>query len=117
MYGGSICKKNNPMNLRYYKSYAKVNIGLQILNKRSDGYHNINTLFQEIDLYDTIKIKKIEQGCNFVSNVNWLKNNDSNLCVTAWKELSKHFDIGGVSISLEKKIPIKSGLGGGSTNP
>ena len=104
------------MNLRYYKSYAKVNIGLQILDKRSDGYHNINTLFQEIDLYDTIKIKKIEQGCNFVSNVDWLKNNDSNLCVTAWKELSKHFDIGGVSISLEKKIPIKSGLGGGSSN-
>ena len=104
------------MNLRHYKSYAKVNIGLQILSKRSDGYHNINTLFQEIDLYDTIKIKKIEQGCNFVSNVDWLKNNDSNLCVTAWKELSKHFDIGGVSISLEKKIPIKSGLGGGSSN-
>ena len=104
------------MNLRYYKSYAKVNIGLQILDKRSDGYHNINTLFQEIDLYDTIKIKKVEQGCNFVSNVDWLKNNDSNLCVTAWKELSKHFDIGGVSISLEKKIPIKSGLGGGSSN-
>ena len=104
------------MNLHYFKSYAKVNIGLQILNKRPDGYHNINTLFQEIDLYDSIEIEKIEHGCNFVSNVNWLKNDDSNLCVTAWKELSKDFDIGGVSINLEKKIPIKSGLGGGSSN-
>ena len=104
------------MGMRYYKSYAKVNIGLQILSKRHDGYHNINTLFQEIDLYDTIEIKKIEQGCNFISNVDWLKNDDSNLCVTAWKELSKDFDVGGVSISLEKKIPRRSGLGGGSSN-
>ena len=61
------------MNLHYFKSYAKVNIGLQILNKRPDGYHNINTLFQEIDLYDSIEIEKIENGCNFVSNVDWLK--------------------------------------------
>ena len=56
-----------------------MNIGLQILNKRPDGYHNINTFFQEIDLNDSIEIEKIEHGCNFVSNVNWLKNDDSNL--------------------------------------
>ena len=40
------------------KSYAKVNVGLQILNERPDGYHNINTVFQELDFYDTIELKK-----------------------------------------------------------
>ena len=65
-----------------------MNIELQILNKRPDGYHNINTLFREIDLYDSIEIEKIENGCNFVSNVNWLKNDDSNY-VSLPEELSK----------------------------
>ena len=104
------------MNSYCVNSYAKVNIGLQILNKRPDGYHNINTLFQEIDLCDTIELRKKKQGCNFSSNVDWLKNNKSNLCVNAWLQLSHSFDIGGVSIFLKKKIPPGSGLGGGSSN-
>ena len=104
------------MNPHYYKSYAKVNVGLQILSKRLDGYHNINTLFQEIDLHDTIEIKKNKHGCDFISNVAWLKNDNSNLCISAWKEFSKDYDIGGISINLEKKIPAGSGLGGGSSN-
>ena len=104
------------MNSYCVNSYAKVNIGLQILNKRPDSYHNINTLFQEIDLCDTIELRKKKHGCNFSSNVDWLKNNKSNLCVNAWSQLSNSFDIGGVSIFLKKKIPPGSGLGGGSSN-
>ena len=55
-------------------SYAKVNIGLKILNPRGDGYHDIATVFQEVDLFDTITISKKGKNCNFNSNVNWLKN-------------------------------------------
>ena len=98
------------------KSYAKVNFGLQIIDKRQDNFHNINTLFQEIDLYDCIELEKQGSGCDFNANVDWLKNDSSNLCVNAWQQFSKIFSIGGVSITLDKKIPAGSGLGGGSSN-
>ncbi len=104
------------MNTLLLKSSAKVNVGLQIINKRKDHLHNINTLFQEIDLHDTIELKRTNSGCKFNSNVSWLKNDDSNLCVKAWSLLSKKFKLDGISIKLKKKIPPGSGLGGGSSN-
>ena len=98
------------------KSHAKVNVGLQIRNKRSDGFHNIHTIFQELELHDTISLRLQDSGCSFTSNVSWLRNDVSNLCVRAWEHLSKYYDIGGVSIDLTKSIPAGSGLGGGSSN-
>ena len=98
------------------KSFSKVNIGLKILNKRADGYHNIHTIFQEIDFYDNIILKKRNSGCSFTSNVDWLSNNESNLCVKAWQCLVDRFGIAGISIELQKNIPPGSGLGGGSSN-
>jgi 4-diphosphocytidyl-2C-methyl-D-erythritol kinase len=98
------------------KSHAKVNVGLQIRNRRSDGFHNIHTIFQELELHDTISLRLQDSGCNFTSNVSWLRNDASNLCVRAWEHLSKYYDIGGISIDLAKNIPAGSGLGGGSSN-
>ena len=98
------------------KSYAKVNVGLQILNQRPDGYHNINTVFQELDFFDTIELKKKDNGCEFHSNVNWLRNDSTNLCVLAFEKFSEEYDVGGVSINLVKQIPSGGGLGGGSSN-
>ena len=98
------------------KSHAKVNVGLQIRNKRSDGFHNIHTIFQELELHDKISLKLQDSGCSFTSNVSWLRNDVSNLCVRAWEHLSKYHDIGGISIDLTKSIPAGSGLGGGSSN-
>jgi len=98
------------------KSFAKVNIGLQIKEQRPDGYHNIHTLFQELDFHDTITLEKIDSRCEFLSNVDWLKNDKSNLCVKAWQKMIDSFDVGGVSIQLEKRIPAEGGLGGGSSN-
>jgi len=98
------------------KSKAKVNIGLQIRDRRPDGYHTIHTLFQELDFHDIITLEKRESGCGFSSNVDWLKNDDSNLCVKAWRKMVDVFGIGGISIQLEKRIPAGGGLGGGSSN-
>ena len=98
------------------KSFSKVNIGLKVLNRRSDGYHNIHTVFQEIDFHDKIILKKRNSGCWFTSNVDWLSNNESNLCVKAWQCLADSFDIAGIEIGLQKNIPAGSGLGGGSSN-
>ena len=97
-------------------SYAKVNVGLKILNKRSDGYHNISTIFQEIDLHDELKISSNINGCQFNSNVNWLHNDQNNLCVKAYNHMKDLYDIKGIDIVLTKNISKSSGLGSGSSN-
>jgi len=97
-------------------SYAKVNVGLKILNKRPDGYHNISTIFQEIDLYDELIVSKNISGCQFSSNVNWLHNDQNNLCVIAYNHMKDLYDIKGIDIMLTKNISRGSGLGSGSSN-
>ena len=97
-------------------SNAKVNIGLRVLKKKDNGYHDIVTIFQEIDFFDIITLTKNPQGCSFNSNVDWLKNDQDNLCIAAYKLMKKNYGIGGINIDLNKKIPAGSGLGGGSSN-
>ena len=98
-------------------SYAKVNIGLKLLQKRIDGYHDISTVFQEIDLYDEITISRSTNSVlEFDSNVDWLNNDQHNLCVIAYNRIKDLYDIGGVDINLVKNISKGSGLGGGSSN-
>ena len=97
-------------------SNAKVNIGLKILNKRSDGYHNISTVFQEIDLFDSITISKYDGPLKFSSNVEWLQNDQNNLCVIAYNYIKNLYKIGGANIVLKKNISRVSGLGSGSSN-
>ena len=104
------------MNEILLQSYSKVNIGLKVVKKRGDGYHDIHTVFQELDFHDQILLKKSNGGCSFTSNVNWLENNNSNLCVKAWELLAEKYNISGVHIDLNKNIPPGSGLGGGSSN-
>jgi 4-diphosphocytidyl-2-C-methyl-D-erythritol kinase len=98
-------------------SNTKINIGLKVINKRSDGFHDIVTIFQEIDFGDKIQFKKVKIGCNIKSNVDWIPLNDSNLCYKAYDVLSKKFNRDlGVEIYVEKKVPVGSGIGGGSAN-
>jgi len=97
-------------------SYAKVNVGLKILNKRPDGYHNISTIFQEIDLHDELTISKDISGCQFSSNVHWLYNDQNNLCVKAYNHMKDLYHIEGIDIVLTKNISRGSGLGSGSSN-
>ena len=97
-------------------SYAKVNVGLKILNKRPDGFHNISTIFQEIDLHDELTISKDISGCQFSSNVNWLHNDQNNLCVKAYNHMKDLYQIEGIDIVLTKNISRGSGLGSGSSN-
>jgi len=98
------------------KSKSKVNIGLRIINKRKDGFHNIHTVFQELDFHDILTISKLSSGCSFSSNVDWLDDSSDNLCIKAYNLMNENYDIGGISISLNKMIPPGSGLGGGSSN-
>lgn len=99
------------------ESHTKINLGLKVLNQRSDNYHNIETFFVEIDFGDKLEIKKINNGCKISSNVNWVPLDNSNLCYKAYEQISRFCkkDLG-VSIHLEKSVPPGSGLGGGSSN-
>ena len=105
------------MNKVKLNSYAKVNIGLKLLNERLDGYHDLSTVFQEIDLHDEITISKSGKGAlGFSSNVDWLKNDQNNLCIVAYSRIKDLYDIDGVDINLVKNISRGSGLGSGSSN-
>ncbi|NMB80305.1 MAG: 4-(cytidine 5'-diphospho)-2-C-methyl-D-erythritol kinase, partial [Ignavibacteria bacterium] len=99
------------------KAPAKINIGLHILNKRDDGYHNIHTLFYPIcDLYDQLKFTladEFEFTCNDAS----IPNDENNLVVKAKLLLENHINKKlNVKIDLEKNIPSQAGLGGGSSD-
>ena len=96
-------------------SYAKINLGLHILSKRQDGYHNIITVFQEVDFYDQISIKKSENFI-FETNVEWL-DKKNNTCIQAFNATKEKFpNISNIKINLVKNIPPGAGLGGGSSN-
>ena len=98
-------------------SYSKVNIGLKVLSQRDDGYHNINTIFQELNFGDSIDIEKRDCGFKIIANVDWIPTNKSNICYKAYTEIKKKFaEVKGIHIKIDKKIPIGSGLGGGSAN-
>lgn len=100
---------------------AKINIGLNILERRPDGFHNIETLFYPITLSDILevivndqpedtKIELITTGQDIPGNV------ESNLCVKAYNLLDKDFDLPPVKLYLHKLVPMGAGLGGGSSD-
>ncbi len=97
------------------KSRAKINIGLHVHNLRSDGFHNISTLFQEISLHDSIKI---EEADNFSCKTDCGNIPESdNFCTKAFRIAKKlNPELPNVSISINKAIPMNAGLGGGSSN-
>ena len=98
-------------------SFSKVNIGLKVLNQRDDGYHNIYTIFQELNFGDSIYIEKRDKDCKIISNVDWIPTDKSNICFKAYNEVKKEFSgVKGLHLKIEKKIPTGSGLGGGSAN-
>ena len=97
------------------KAPAKINLGLFILNKRSDGYHNVCSLFYPlINFYDTIEIS-LSSPSLYVPNHPELEN-ESNLVWKAYNLLKQDFDLPSISIILNKNIPYQAGLGGGSSD-
>jgi len=99
------------------KSFAKVNIGLRIVVNRSDGYHDIETILQTIDLSDEIKIDETSRGIEVVCDTPGIPQGQENLVFAAAKmTLEAAHSTRGVRIEIDKKIPSGGGLGGGSSN-
>ena len=105
------------MNKVYLKARAKINLSLEVLNKREDNYHNIKSIFQKINLYDEMYIEK--NGINkfdLITNIDSL-NSKENIIYKAYLKLKEKYDnITGVKVILNKRIPMQAGLGGGSTD-
>ncbi|MGH2568821.1 MAG: 4-(cytidine 5'-diphospho)-2-C-methyl-D-erythritol kinase, partial [Bacteroidota bacterium] len=99
------------------RAYAKVNLGLHILGKRTDGYHDIETVFHQINLFDEIDLTPNEHGIHFHCDVREVPTDDSNLCIKAVMLLRDVTGVrGDVDIVLRKRIPLGSGLGGSSAD-
>ena len=101
----------------FVQAYAKVNLTLDVLNRRPDGYHELATVMQTIDLHDTICLTATnDQRVQVVCTTPALSNND-NLAAHAADMVRQHFALRqGVRIELYKRIPIAAGLGGGSSD-
>ncbi len=99
-----------------YYSPCKINIGLHVFNKRSDGFHNLDTLMYPIAWYDVIEIIPFETLNFSFSGLKIPGVSTDNLCVKAYELLKKDFPIPNCSIHLHKIIPMGAGIGGGSAN-
>jgi len=95
---------------------AKINIGLNITEKRADGYHNLETVFYPIKLYDVIEITDASYTHCILKGIAVPGNPKDNLCLKAFSLLAEDFDLPAQQICLLKNIPIGAGLGGGSSD-
>lgn len=96
---------------------AKINLSLDVLSRREDGYHIVKMLMQSITLEDLITVRKINSGIKIYCDTKDVPCNESNTAYKAAKLMFENFNIiGGLEILIDKKIPVGAGLAGGSTN-
>lgn len=95
---------------------AKINIGLQVLSRREDGYHNLETVFYPLKLYDVVEVVEAPDMRFIPSGIPVPGDGHDNLCLRAYRLLSETHDLPPVHIYLHKTIPIGAGLGGGSAD-
>ena len=100
------------------RALAKINLGLDILRKREDGYHEVRMIMQTIQMYDVLEIKKKKApGISLSVNYPYIPCDERNLVYKAAKLLMDEFQVkGGVTIRLEKFIPVAAGMAGGSSD-
>ncbi|MBS6807306.1 MAG: 4-(cytidine 5'-diphospho)-2-C-methyl-D-erythritol kinase, partial [Lachnospiraceae bacterium] len=100
------------------KALGKINLGLDVLGKRENGYHDVRMVMQTVYLYDQIRIeKRKEPGISLSTNLFYLPVNENNLAYRAASLLMEEFHIKeGVKITLDKHIPVAAGMAGGSSN-
>ena len=100
------------------KALAKINLGLDVVRRREDGYHEVKMIMQTIHLFDRVQLKKKKEAeVTLRTNLSFLPVDENNLAYRAAEMLRTEFDIKeGVEINLEKHIPVAAGMAGGSTD-
>ena len=96
------------------KAYGKVNLGLDVVRRREDGYHEVRMIMQTVGIYDRIDLMRREQpGIGIETNLYYLPDNENNLAYKAARLLMDEFDIKeGVNIRIKKFIPVAAGMAG-----
>ncbi|MEN8226531.1 MAG: 4-(cytidine 5'-diphospho)-2-C-methyl-D-erythritol kinase [Bacteroidota bacterium] len=101
-------------------SPAKINIGLQIIERRGDGFHNLQSIMYPVGLCDILEIRRSPDGGESMrfsqSGIQIDSPNNKNLCIKAWELFTKELSLPAVDLHLHKQIPVGAGLGGGSSN-
>ncbi|NLA83507.1 MAG: 4-(cytidine 5'-diphospho)-2-C-methyl-D-erythritol kinase, partial [Clostridiales bacterium] len=96
---------------------GKINLTLDVKYKRPDGYHEVETLMQSISLWDKVVLTECNEGIHIISDSRDMPLNETNLAGKAARLIIDRFSISsGITIEIEKNIPIAAGLAGGSTN-
>ena len=100
------------------RAMAKINLGLDVLRKREDGYHEVRMIMQTIQMYDLLDIrKKSEPGIILSTNLPYVPSDERNLVYMAAILLMDEFEVGeGLSMKLTKSIPVAAGMAGGSSD-
>lgn len=111
-------KGKHRMEKMQLKALAKINLGLDVLRRREDGYHEVRMIMQTVHIYDRIWLeKRAEPGIWVKTNLYYLPANENNLVYKAAKLLMEEFEIrGGIAIDLKKYIPVAAGMAGGSSD-
>ncbi len=97
---------------------AKINLGLFVTERRPDGFHNLESIFLPVSLCDVVEAVRTDgEGIQFTTQGREIDGDiETNLCVRAYRLLSRDFELGGVDATMLKNIPIGAGLGGGSSD-
>ena len=105
-------------NVIHLKALAKINLGLDVIGTRADGYHLVRMIMQTIDLYDWVTVRKSgSDGISLETNLNFLPTDEHNIAYQAADLLKRDFpQIGGVRLRIHKCIPVAAGMAGGSTD-
>ncbi len=100
------------------RAMAKINLGLDVVRRREDGYHEVRMIMQTIRMYDTLELTATEDtGITVKTNLKYLPVNEDNLVYKAAKLLMEEFHVSrGLKIRLEKHIPVAAGMAGGSSD-
>ena len=99
------------------KAYAKINLGLDVIGRLPNGYHEVRMIMQTVGIYDVLTLKKIPEGIVVTTDNGDLPTDEDNLIYKSARLMLEQYRLpGGVSIHLEKNIPIAAGMAGGSTD-
>ena len=111
-------RKGKRMDRIELKALAKINLGLDVLRRREDGYHEVRMIMQTIGLCDELEIRKTKQpGIQVETNLYYLPTNENNLVYKAAQLLKDEFGLrDGIGIRLRKRIPVAAGMAGGSSD-